>query len=400
MEIKAQRIRARVSAPQKQFLLSRRPVRLFVGGVGAGKTTAGCLAVCALPAGARVLVIAPTYRMLADVIWYSVMRLFEKSPVPPNGNRTDMVITLPNGTELILRSATHPERLRGLEVDALWIDEAAYISEEVFHVALGRARRARPLVLLTTTPAGFNWLYRRFVENPPSDVEIVRAPTYSNPGLPPEYLESLRASYTELLYQQEVLAQFVDVGGAVFRSSWIQYGDLPTDLFTPAVRRYLGVDLAISQKSSADYTAIVGVAEYMGRWYVFEAEQGRWTFAEQLHQIRRAAEKYRATTFVEAQGYQQAMVQELLRRTDATIMGVSVHRDKLSRFQPIAARYENGLIVHCRRFPALEGQLIAMGGEQEHDDLVDALVLAISGSVREGERLLRPGKIKVEGVLS
>lgn len=384
-----------MATPQQiAFLLSRKRHRIFVGGVGAGKTYAGCLLLLSLPRGSRALVIAPTYRMLIDAIWNNLYYIANQVGIV-EANKADMNMNLPNGVEVLFRSATHPERLRGIEVGCVWADEGAYLDEETYLVALGRLRKEPMIAALTTTPAGYNWFYRRFIQAPSDSAELVIAPTFSNLFLPSHYLATLREAYSELLYRQEVLAEFVDIGGQIFKAEWIRYADPPPDLFSSSVKRYLGADLAISQRDTADYTAIVVVAEQHGRWYVLEALQGRWTFAEQIHQISKLAEEYQAICYIESQGYQYALVQELMRKTNLNIIPVKVRADKIARFQPIAARYEHNLIYHCRRFSALESQLIAMGEKMEHDDLVDALVMALTGAVQSAAPLLTPGSIQI-----
>ena len=56
--------------------------------------------------------------------------------------------------------------------------------------------------------------------------------------------------------------------------------------------------------------------------------------------------------------------------------GVRPDKDKVTRFMPLAARYESGVICHARGLsPAFEDELLAFP-VGEHDDQVDALSYA------------------------
>jgi phage terminase large subunit-like protein len=53
---------------------------------------------------------------------------------------------------------------------------------------------------------------------------------------------------------------------------------------------------------------------------------------------------------------------------------------KRARAEPVAALYEQGRVIHCGAFPALEEELMALGsGDLDHSpDRADALVWAVS----------------------
>ncbi len=79
---------------------------------------------------------------------------------------------------------------------------------------------------------------------------------------------------------------------------------------------------------------------------------------------------------VEVVQYQAAVVQELLRTTTLPVREVRPDRDKVTRFQPLEARYEQGLVRHTPDLdPAFERELLGFP-VGEHDDQVDALSCA------------------------
>jgi predicted phage terminase large subunit-like protein len=111
----------------------------------------------------------------------------------------------------------------------------------------------------------------------------------------------------------------------------------------------MGVDLAISTKTTADYTAIVVLGrEKQGKIWVLDVARDRVRFHDGQKFIQQMAEKWNpATIRIEEVQFQAAVVQELLRTTTLPVQGAPCDKDKLTRFQPVAARYEQHLIYHA-----------------------------------------------------
>jgi phage terminase large subunit-like protein len=58
---------------------------------------------------------------------------------------------------------------------------------------------------------------------------------------------------------------------------------------------------------------------------------------------------------------------------------VHARYSKRARAEPVAALYEQGRVIHCGAFPALEEELMALGcGARESPDRADALVWALT----------------------
>jgi len=76
------------------------------------------------------------------------------------------------------------------------------------------------------------------------------------------------------------------------------------------------------------------------------------------------------------------LVTSVLRMFDPYIAIRTVHasRSKTARAEPVAASYEQGRVLHCGRFTALEDELAAMGTDtlRGSPDRADALVWAVT----------------------
>jgi Intein splicing domain/Terminase large subunit, T4likevirus-type, N-terminal len=116
---------------------------------------------------------------------------------------------------------------RGAEYQQIWLDEGAYAPEQGFQTLDGRLRSSHGYLcqgLITTSPAGFNWLYRRFAD-PSRTVEMQRVyhmlvcRTLENRAhLGDDYVASLTANYTDALAAQELDAEFINsVVGRIYK---------------------------------------------------------------------------------------------------------------------------------------------------------------------------------------
>ena len=364
-------IRYAVSRVQNQFLESDFP-KLYSGGVGAGKTMAGVLQTLRMPAGSVGCVVAPTYPMLRDV----VLPALESTGAIVKRNLQAYAFELPGNRMVLLRSATHPDRLRGLNLDWFWMDEATYCKEEAYEVLLGRLRHDPQRYWLTTTPKRDSWVFRRIVDAPDTDVRMITAPTTSNPFISPEFAKRLIRQYGTLLARREVFGEWVDVSGAVFRAEWIRHGDTLTG--RADCLRVMAVDLAIGRSQTAHYTAIVALSYHPHErlYQVDAAVQGRWSFAQQAERIKQLSEWYEPrVVLVESNQYQRALAEHLAAQ-GVRVRAITARAKKEERIAVLIPLYELGLITHAKRFGELEAQLLGYP-DSEYDDLIDALAHAV-----------------------
>jgi len=126
------------------------------------------------------------------------------------------------------------DTLRGIEFGWLALEEMAFSRIEAYQVAIGRLRCKHSHALqvrIASTPNGFNFMYDRFgaggyISRDVTPVfkrdeyhEMISASAYENFYLPPDYLPSLLSQYDPLLYEQEVLGEFINTAlGKVYHA--------------------------------------------------------------------------------------------------------------------------------------------------------------------------------------
>lgn len=195
----------------------------LVTGIGGGKTFVGGLWMVlerVQHPTALCVVTSNTYDQLDDVVVPALVSACENLELEHEYRSGKRLFFVEGAKAPILCRSTHKvHRLRGLEPDRLWVDEAREIeSREAINVIRGRMRGQRTggaaLSLWTTSPNGYDHVWEEFVENPGPHHCLIRAKSTDNWHLPERYIPSLARGYSESFFRQEVEGEFVDLTGA------------------------------------------------------------------------------------------------------------------------------------------------------------------------------------------
>lgn len=205
--------RIELYAAQHDFVACDARFSGFVAGIGSGKSYAGAAKMLYRASLRRSLnmVTAPTYPMLRDATLRTFMDV--AGDAVQAFSKSEMLVTLTNGSEIIFRSTDSPDRLRGPSISNWWGDEAAYYDRDVWPIMIGRLREGGRAghAWVTGTPKGRNWLYER-----QNEISLFRAHTRDNPYLDREFVSSLEASYAGTFARQELEGEFVTYEGLVY----------------------------------------------------------------------------------------------------------------------------------------------------------------------------------------
>ncbi|MEZ6189387.1 MAG: terminase family protein [Planctomycetota bacterium] len=308
-------------------------------------------------------------------------------------------LLLPNGSKVTVYSADRKESIRGPTIDGVfWVDEGAYLSEKAYEAALGALASSNGFVVITTTPAGKNWVYREFTTDD-RQTSRFRFRSADSPYSNRERLARLRrrmsadkaAQEFDAVFVDDLLLAFPDSSG-LFVSSHPNHGD--GDL-----QWVLGVDLG----KEHDWLVVTamnkyGDAEVLARW-----RHLKWT--ESVPRLVKLAKARNALVvldhgagggyggvlidFLEAEGVRVLPIKtavtgtkaQLVEQCRADVQWERIHvlenvhapqlRHELATFQGIK-RVHRGQEVMVYEGPQLE---------DEHDDCVISLCLANWGRV-------------------
>jgi hypothetical protein len=252
------RIYERLLEPQRQFVDDvDHKILGYCAGFGAGKTFALCAKAIFLGMenpSTVAAVFEPTNIMLRDV-WmrafddfldqFNIEHDFRVSPQP------EYVIHLPAGPVTLLCRATETfNRIRGQNLSFCLADEIdtspTETAQKASEMMLARLRGGlKPQLALASTPEGYKYMYRTFVENPGPDRHLIKARTADNPHLPPGFVESLTANYPPQLITSYLNGEFCNLANSTV------YYPFDRDLhwcdteITEHDRLFIGVDINV-----------------------------------------------------------------------------------------------------------------------------------------------------------
>jgi len=189
-----------------------------------------------------------------------------------------------------------------------------------------------------------------------------------------------------LQYQNDAtLAQ-----GSIWKPDWFRH--MTMDDFARKIRPTKGaqgMDLAISQRETADFTAHATVCTDGKNFYILSIEQARMSFGEQVGLVGRQYALWRDQASIRqicisAVAYEAALAREIKDFSTLPVKPISIHRDKVARFNVLSGHYEAGKVYHVTSPGSgwhvdLESRMLMFDGSgSTHDDDIEAVDLAIN----------------------
>jgi len=371
---------------------------LLLGGRGSGKTLAGAWWVnqVAGESDRSLALVGPSLHDVREVMIEGPSGILATTSrdTRPRWEASRRRLVWSNGSVAQVFSAEDADSLRGPQFHAAWVDElCAWRRPEAVlaNLRFGLRRGTDPRMVVTTTPRPIPALRRLMAQ---AGVIVARMPTADNAeNLAPEFLEHLRDIYGGTrLAAQELEGLVVEGDGALFSAA---------DLARARGHRPATMDrtvVAVDPPASAggDACGIVVAGRRNGTAYVLADESARglspiaWG-----RRVAEAARTHGADAVIAEVNQGGEMVRTILAQAGCGpgVRMVHATRGKRMRAEPVAALYEQGRVVHCAAFPALEEEMMALGAEGggPSPDRADALVWALTdlmlGSRREGPRL-------------
>ena len=184
---------------------------------------------------------------------------------------------------------------------------------------------------------------------------------------------------TDLWYMNK-MCECISPLSQKFKREYFKYYDKVPDLH--GMNIYTAVDLAVSQKVNADYSAIVTVGvNSAGHWFVLDVEYGRYDPSTTMDAIFSAVQKWRPLHVgIEMVAYQSALEHFLNKEMPARgiffrITPLKAERKKELRIDAIQPRFVTGTVWFKSQavwLPEIESELLAYP-HGARDDVIDAL---------------------------
>ena len=229
----------------------------YIGGFGSGKSFALCAKAVMLGLdnpGTTAMVAEPSFPMIRTVFipamdaaleQWEIDYDFRVSPQP------EYLLKLPNGNvKLLCQSAENYQRVRGQNISFVLWDEAdtspADTAQKAGEMFLARMRTGQVNQLaIASTPEGFRYCYRTFVEQDGPDKRLIRVKTRDNPHLPEGFIESLQRNYPAQLINAYLEGHFVNMASCSCYPEFdrsLNYCDTQPD---PLDTIWVGVDINV-----------------------------------------------------------------------------------------------------------------------------------------------------------
>ena len=332
-------------------------------------------------------------------------------------NLSRMTVQFPTGGEIVFRSLDNPDNARGYTADGVVIDESGVVKAEAWYEVL------RPMLIDTNgwawligTPKGRNWLWSEFQKaNDHDDYAAWQVPTLGvaledgrlvrrphpleNPEVPFGEIEQLQRTLSERVFQQEILAQFVEMSGGVFRRVLDAATAQAQDSAITGHEYIVGVDWG----KSNDFT-VLSVIDTTTNELCHVDRFNQIDYAVQLSRLQALAQRFNPySIIVERNSIGEPLIEQLYRMGLPVQPFNTTNATKTQAIDALALAFERGdlriindavLIAELQayemeRLPSGLMRYSAPAGM--HDDCVMSLALAWQGQGNSGSLLLFGG---------
>jgi len=325
---------------------------------------------------------APTYKMLLDD-WKSLGNTL--APVTVRRSEMEKQLALAGGGTIDFWSLDHADAIRGRKYARLIVNEAAFVPGlvDIFNFII------RPTLIdmkgqadFAGTPKGMNGFWQLFNNSGP-EWQSWQKDSYANPHIPASELYGLRVTMTERAFAQEILAQFLEGGGGVFRGVR-QAATLQAEEAVDGHQYVIGVDWG--RTDDATVFSVMGIT--MSQQVAMDRMTGT-DYASQRLRLKALSEKYnRAAVIAEANSMGQPNI-EALQSMDVSVQPfTTTNATKAEIIQNLELAFEREAIqllaneVQTSELMAYQSEKLPSGlirygaPEGMHDDTVIALALA------------------------
>ena len=262
-------IRPSFNVPQARFIAAETKFTALVTGYGGGKTWVGCGKLAKhfhefprINAG----YFAPTFPQIRDIFYPTVEEALHPWGFNVKIKTSDKEVEVYQGRRyygtVICRSMERPETIIGFKIGRALVDEVDVLKQvkalTAWRKIIARMRYKvaglQNAIDVTTTPEGFGFVYKQFVEQIREKPELagmyglIQASTYDNEtNLPDDYIPSLLASYPPQLIDAYINGQFVNLKTGSIYVAYDRIKNSCTDTIQPNETLFIGLDFNVGK---------------------------------------------------------------------------------------------------------------------------------------------------------
>lgn len=299
---------------------------------------------------------------------------------------SEMRLELVGGGSIDFWSLDRPDSIRGKKYKRFIVNEAGFV---------GNLVDIRNFIITPTlidyqgdeyhagTPKGMNGFYNLFTQTG-NDWQTFQMPSYTNPHIATSELDQLREVMPERAFQQEILAQFLEDGGGVFRGVRKAATLQPQDFVIAGHQYAIGVDWGRSNDATVFCVMDANTKQQVKVDRMLDTD-----YASQRLRLKALAQKYNnAIILAEANSMGQPNI-EALQSMGLAVQGFqTTNATKAAIIQALELAFERDTIriiddsVQVNELMAYDSEKLPSGlvrysaPDGMHDDTVIALALA------------------------
>lgn len=332
---------------------------------------------------------APTYKLLAEP-WREIRRTLK--PITRSSNATEKRIELITGGSIDMWSLDDQDAARGYKYKRIVVDEAAMVKklEEAWQAAI------RPTLadyqgdaFFPSTPKGMNFYWQMYQWGQDPEMKEWMSwtmPTSENPYIESSEIDAMYRQMPERLFQQEVLAEFIEDAGVVFR----HVRDCATATEQKEAEAGHTYVFGVDWGKLKDFTVIT-VIDKTAKQEVFKDRFNQIDYQVQLQRLQALYERFKPYKIIaEKNSMGEPLIEQLYRSGMPVEAFLTTNDSKAAIIDSLALAFEKGAIeilpdpVAIAELQAYEVERLPSGRfrynapEGFHDDCVMSMALAWS----------------------
>jgi len=335
-----------------------------------------------------ILVVLPTYKQLKKVLrQYATGLQYLIDIKEVSINKSDMEISFKNGTIIMLRSGESRDNIRSITAHYLWVDEAAYILDEVYYAAIKpttATQAAGRCTLITSTPKGSkNWFYTMYHSG--GNIKTYYLSSYDSPFIESSDIDEEKNRMPKILFEQEYLGRFVKDSGAVFTNIIKNSIINVWEEYNVNKQYFAGIDWGRKSDKS-----VLTIIDNTGRT-VFVCSMVHTEYSKIIELFSTYLDAYKAVTIAEVNGVGDPLVESLSKLYSSVEPFVMTNTSKYDIvLKTVMSFNKNELFIpsedfygetykECSEFEmniSTSGKITFSAPHGKHDDHVISLCLA------------------------
>jgi len=223
----------------------------------------------------KILYVAPVYSITKNIFNEIIEGLLGSGAIQEY-YKADQSIKFINGSEIVFKSASNYDNIRGGSYEYCFVDEFAYVADDAWLKAIRPTLAVKGIkCFIASTPKGRNLFYQLaqlgMGENEHYQYHYMNYK--DNPYYDLQEVKDAKITLPESIFRQEYEAEFVDDGGVVFEN--LRELAIIQEFIKQRVsgdRYYAGPDLA----RQTDYTVLTIMNQRKEVVFVYRANKTSW----------------------------------------------------------------------------------------------------------------------------